>query len=252
MREMEQQALIFDIKRGSSEDGPGIRSTVFFKGCPLSCVWCQNPEGIKRQPETDSGGRPVGYWMTLDELLYRVKQDLPFFNSSGGGVTLSGGEPTQQMAFIHHFLRALKQLKIHTAIETCGLFNYANFSEQLLPWLDLIYFDLKLIDDFQSRCHTGQSNQIILENFSRLMADAKVPVVPRIPLIPAITDSAQNLSGLADFLRGLGVDDCTLLPYNPMWQEKMQHLGQTSLYSCNTFLSQEEQQASINHFSNAQ
>ena len=85
---MAEQALIFDIKRGSSEDGPGIRTTVFFKGCPLTCVWCQNPEGIEREPEFDLDGNEVGSWITLEELLYRVRQDRPFFKSSGGGVTL--------------------------------------------------------------------------------------------------------------------------------------------------------------------
>lgn len=249
---METQALIFDIKRGSSEDGPGIRSTVFFKGCPLSCVWCQNPEGINRQPEVDCSGSSVGFYITLDELLYRVKQDLPIFVSSGGGVTISGGEPTQQMAFLHHFLVGLKEMQIHTAIETCGLFNYTAFKRQLLPWLDLVYFDLKLIDDFQSRRFTGRPSRPILDNFSRLNIETEISVVPRIPLIPGITDTEQNLTGLAGFLRQQGVDDATLVPYNPMWQEKLHRLGRTSHYTRGTFLSQDEQQASIKHFSSIQ
>lgn len=245
---METKALIFDIKRGSSEDGPGIRSTVFFKGCPLSCVWCQNPEGVKRRPEVDITGRQVGFYITLDELLYRVKQDRSIFNSSGGGVTISGGEATQQMAFLHHFVVALKGMQIHTAIETCGLFKYEAFKERLLPWLDLVYFDLKLINDFQSRRFTGCPNQTILDNFSRLNAEAEIPVIPRIPLIPGITDSEQNLTGLARFLRREAVTDCTLIPYNPMWQGKLQRLGKTSRYARDTFLSPEEEQASIKHF----
>jgi pyruvate formate lyase activating enzyme len=245
---MEKKALLFDIKRGSSEDGPGIRTTLFFKGCPLSCVWCHNPEGISRQPEVDCSGQPVGFYITLDELLYRVKQDRSIFASSGGGVTLSGGEPTQQMEFLHHLLVALKELQIHTAIETCGLFNYDAFKELLLPWLDLIYFDLKLVDDFQSRRFTGSPNKTILENFSRLNEEAEITVVPRIPLIPGITDSKQNLTGLARYLRQQGVDDCTLMPYNPTWQEKLRKLGKKSDYSRETFLTEDEQQASIDHF----
>ena len=191
------QALIFDIKRDCSEDGPGIRTTVFFKGCPLSCSWCQNPEGREAHPELayDAGlcrpsqcGTPCievcpenclqleqgelrlnrdsctacnrcsavcptgaleasGYWIGLDDLLYRLLIDKVFYQSSGGGVTLSGGEVTQQMEFAHHLLRALKAENIDTAIETSGFFNYRQFKQLMLPWIDLIYFDLKLIDD---------------------------------------------------------------------------------------------------------
>jgi len=243
------RALIFDIKRGSSEDGPGIRTTVFFKGCPLSCVWCQNPEGVEREQEVDINGDTVGSWITLEELLYRVGQDRPFYKSSGGGVTLSGGEPTRQMAFIHDFLKALKADDIHTAIETCGLFNYKRFREQALPYLDLIYFDLKLYDDFQSRRHTGCSSRPILENFTRLVNEAEIPVIPRISLIPDITATEHNLRSLAAFLRHSGVKDCTLLPYNPMWRDKLKRLGKKSSYHRNSFLSAEEQNTSIEYFS---
>ncbi|MCP3664320.1 MAG: radical SAM protein [Gammaproteobacteria bacterium] len=245
---MEDRALIFDIKRGSSEDGPGIRTTVFFKGCPLSCVWCQNPEGIELKPETDLNGEPIGEWVELDELLYRVRHDKPFYQSSGGGITLSGGEPTRQMDFNHHFLSALKAEGIHTAIETCGLFNYERFQQQLLPWLDLIYFDLKLIDDFQSHRYTGCSNRSILVNFLRLAANSKVPIIPRIPLIPGVTDTGYNLRGLADYLRKSGIDSCSLMPYNPLWQDKLKRMGKSSSYTRDTFLSAEEQEASLRYF----
>jgi pyruvate formate lyase activating enzyme len=245
---VENKGLIFDIKRGCSEDGPGIRTTVFFKGCPLSCVWCQNPEGIEREPETDMNGEPVGEWIDLEELLYRVYQDKSFYDSSGGGVTLSGGEPTQQMAFIHRFLKALKMEGIQTAIETCGLFNYERFREQLLPWLDLIYLDLKLIDDFQNRRYTGSSNRAIMNNFSRLIVEAEIPIIPRIPLIPGITDTERNLRGLADYLRENGIDTCSLMPYNPLWQDKLKRLGKTSRYDRTTFLTLEEQENSVQYF----
>jgi pyruvate formate lyase activating enzyme len=242
------RALIFDIKRGSSEDGPGIRTTVFFKGCPLACVWCQNPEGINHKQEIDLNGDEVGSWITLEELLYRVRQDKPFYDSSGGGVTLSGGEATLQLDFVHHFLKALKSDGIHTAIETCGLFNYERFKELALPYLDLIYFDLKLFDDFQSRRHTGCSNKTILKNFSRLISEAEIPVIPRIPLIPGITDTEHNLSHLANLLREQGVEDCTLIPYNPTWQDKLKKLGREAKYEHSTFLTPEETTASVRFF----
>lgn len=245
---MESKAHIFDIKRGSSEDGPGLRTTVFFKGCPLSCVWCHNPEGIDRCSGLDIEGKPVGEWITLDDLLYRIAIDKPFYHSSGGGVTLSGGEATQQMEFAHHFLKALKDDGIHTAIETSGFFNYRRFSQQLLPWLDLIYFDLKLMDDRESRRHTGQSNRLMLDNFVQLARQSTVPVIPRVPLIPGITTTEKNLQSIAAFLDANGISAATLLPYNPLWRDKAEKLGHAPLYQRSTFMTQDEKQACVTSF----
>jgi len=247
----EQKALIFDIKRDCSEDGPGIRTTVFFKGCPLSCIWCQNPEGKEKRIENWSNSaesETVGYWISMDELLYRLLIDKPFYSSSGGGVTLSGGEVTQQLAFVHHLLKALKAEGIHTAIETSGFFNYRRFSELLLPWLDLIYFDLKLIDDAASRQYTGQGNRLILENFSKLIESASVPVIPRVPLIPGITTSEANLRGIADFLAAHNIDAATLLPYNPLWVDKVAKLGKTAQYQRTTFMTPQEKNQCVISF----
>lgn len=293
---MEPRALIFDIKRDCSEDGPGIRTTVFFKGCPLSCVWCQNPEGKSKSLElscreelchpAECGGpcvatcpvgslnlqeklhvsyadctrcdrclsvcpskalEPAGYWIELEELLYRVMIDAPFFKATGGGVTLSGGEATLQMDFAQHFLKSLKQRGVHTVLETCGFFNYRQFREKLLPNLDMIYFDLKLIDDAASRRYTGQSNRPILNNFLRLMADAAIPVIPRIPLIPGITAESENLAGLMCFLAKHSSVAPTMLPYNPLWVDKLKRLGKQSEYERCAFMTEEEQSACTNH-----
>lgn len=299
---MKKQALIFDIKRDCSEDGPGIRTTVFFKGCPLSCVWCQNPEGKDKHPglscnaaacHPDHCGtacldvcpenclglmagnvqidrdactacnkcsevcptgalEAAGYWISLDDLLYRVLIDKPFYRSSGGGVTLSGGEVAQQLEFAHHFLKALKQEGIHTAIETSGFFNYRRFSELMLPWLDLIYFDLKLIDEAASRKYTGQSNRLILDNFNKLVADGQVPVISRVPLIPGITTSEENLQGIAEFLTNNGVDAATLLPYNPLWSDKVVKLGKTPQYQRASFMTPQEKAACARTFQQSQ
>lgn len=243
-----QRALIFDIKRGASEDGPGLRSTVFFKGCPLACQWCHNPEGRDCCPGVDSEGQPVGRWITLEELLYRLRLDRPFYDSSGGGVTLSGGEPTLQMEFAGQLLRALKAEGIHTAIETSGFFNYRRFCRQLLPWLDLIYFDLKLMDDSQSRYYTGQSNRPILKNFARLAHQSDVPVIPRVPLIPGITATTKNLEAIAGFIVANGFNAATLLPYNPLGQDKAIRLGVIPAYQRNTFMTQDELQACVASF----
>ncbi len=294
---MEDKALIFDIKRDCSEDGPGIRTTIFFKGCPLSCIWCQNPESKTKSPQLSFRAEackpsecnvacvivceshclsfvdilhvnhdqcircdrcfdvcptkalePVGYWVTLDELMYRISIDIPFFRSSDGGVTLSGGEATQQIPFIHRLLKALKKKGIHTAIETSGFFNYRRFKELVLPYLDLIYFDLKLIDDIKSKKYTGQSNQLIFDNFKSLIYEAEIPIIPRIPLIPGITTNKDNLKGIAEFLKKLSVDSATLLPYNPLWRDKLKRLDLESNYELNSLMSAEELEACVEHF----
>lgn len=245
---MDDKGLIFDIKRDSSEDGPGIRTTVFFKGCPLSCIWCQNPEGKKFLPEKDIHNKQIGTWVSVEELMYRLLQDKPFYDTTGGGVTLSGGEPTLQMDFASKLLQAIKREGIHTALETSGFFRYESFKKKMLPWLDLIYFDIKLIDEAASKKFTGRSNKRVLNNFSRLLADAKIPVIPRIPLIPGITTTAENLEGIAAFLNQHGIQTCELMPYNPLWLDKLKKLGVTPLYQRKSFMTPAEQQACINRF----
>jgi pyruvate formate lyase activating enzyme len=245
---MDDKGLIFDLKRDASEDGPGIRTTVFFKGCPLSCVWCQNPEGKLLKSEADIHGEQIGTWMTMDELLYRLLQDKPFFTTTGGGITLSGGEPTMQMDVAGQLLQKLKAEGVNTAIETSGFFNYKRFSKTMLPWLDLIYFDLKLIDDAESRKYCGRSNARILENFSRLLKNTNIPVVPRIPLIPGITTTEENLRGIAAFLEQHGVKSCSLMPYNPLWNDKLQKLGIEPTYNHTDFMTLTEQRACVNSF----
>ncbi len=247
---MNDKALIFDIKRDSSADGPGIRTTVFFKGCPLSCIWCQNPEGKKLSPESDVSGNQIGTWYSVDELTYRLLQDKPFFISTGGGVTLSGGEPTLQMDFAGRLLQALKREGIHTALETCGFFSYESFKEKMLPWLDLIYFDIKLIDAIDSEQYCGQPNKRILDNFSQLIKDAGIPIIPRIPLIPEITTTEKNLKGIASFLTKHGIKSCELMSYNPLWVDKLQKLGITSSYTRSSYMTSAERKACVNYFTN--
>jgi len=246
--EFGDKGLIFDIKRDSSEDGPGIRTTVFFKGCPLSCIWCQNPEGKKLLPEPDAHGTQIGTWYSVDEVMYRLLQDKPFFATTGGGVTLSGGEATLQMEFAGKLLQALKHEDIHTALETSGFFPYPAFKEKMLPWLDLIYFDIKLIDTTESKQYCGRSNKTVLENFSRLLADTQIPVIPRIPLIPGITTTDENLKGIATFLKQHNIKSCALMPYNPLWLGKLDRLGIKPVYTHHRLMSPEEKQACIAHF----
>ena len=292
------EGLIFDIKRDCSEDGPGIRTTVFFKGCPLSCIWCQNPEGQtkavkfsydeklcqpklchvacldvceahcfsfvgKLQVNAESCTRcnkcfdvcptkaltPVGYKISLQDLMYQVLIDVSIYQASGGGVTLSGGEATQQMAFAGQFLKALKSKNIHTALETSGFFNYRRFQQRMLPFLDLIYFDLKIMDEEKSRQYTGQSNKLILSNFEKLVKESTVEIRPRVPLIPGITDTKENLSAISKYLKSLGMKNAVLMPYNPLWLDKVKRLGVEPKYDRCTYMTKQEQAQSVHWFS---
>jgi pyruvate formate lyase activating enzyme len=260
--------LIFDIHRFALDDGPGIRTTVFMKGCPLSCVWCHNPESMRVEAEAafyadrciDCGScvmvcpetvmpdiqidrslctacgrcadncpataiRMIGREYPLDELLEIVLRDRHFFDASGGGVTFSGGEPTMGMAYLGEALRRLKAENLHTTVQTCGMFDYDGFSRKVLPYLDLIMFDIKFIDAASHKQFTGQGNSSILENFRRLTIEAGGRVLPRVPLVPGITATPGNLLEIASFLAELGYADCDLLPYNPTGIEKRRAIG---------------------------
>lgn len=263
--------LIFDIHRFALDDGPGIRTTVFMKGCPLACIWCHNPESMHVAqelaiypdrcihcgscktvcPEAAISGDAVlkidrglctacgncadscparavniiGKEYQLEELLEAITRDRHFFETSGGGVTFSGGEPTLWMNYLSSALVALKKENLHTAIQTCGMFDYAGFSQKVLPFIDLIMFDIKFIDAAKHQRYTGQNNLPILENFRRITKEAGNRVLPRVPLVPGITATPGNLLEIASFLAELGYLRCELLPYNPAGIEKRQSIG---------------------------
>jgi pyruvate formate lyase activating enzyme len=271
---MKKQPLILDIKGNSLDDGPGIRTVIFFKGCPLSCVWCQNPESKEAGVEISfdekecigcdtclevcpegalSRDNPffidrercslcfdcadncpalaltaVGREMSHDEILTAVLKDKPFYDTSGGGVTLSGGEPTMFIDFTALLLRKLKSRGIHTLLETCGFFNLNRFQEMLYPHLDMIYYDLKLHDLDEHVRFCGAPNDKIIENFialHKMSSEGGIPVLARVPLIPGITDVESNLVALANLLRTQGVQKVQLLSYNPLWHEKERKIG---------------------------
>jgi pyruvate formate lyase activating enzyme len=266
--------LIVEIKGNSLDDGPGIRSVVFFKGCPLSCAWCHNPECIRRGAELTFDAKkcigcgacreacprgalavanpfyvdraacdlcfacsavcpaaalaPAGQEMAVDEIVERVIVDKPFYDNSGGGVTLSGGEPTTSMTFLAELLAALKKRAVHTLIETCGYFDLADFTDLVLPYTDAIYMDLKLIDPGRHRAYCGAGNELILENLVRLCdrsRSGQFAILPRMPLVPGITDTAENIDAVARFLRAHSIGRLQLLPYNPLWGDKRLKLG---------------------------
>jgi pyruvate formate lyase activating enzyme len=277
---VEKRPLILDIKPDSSEDGPGIRSVVFFKGCPLSCPWCQNPEsqtaGVQIAFDRDkciecdscldvcvpgalgrddpyfinrrvctlcfrcedvcpSGAiERVGKSMTADQIVLQVTQDLPFYKTSGGGCTFSGGEPTLFMEFVSPVAKRLRENGIHVLLETCGYYDSGQFTALLLPYLDLIYYDVKIHDSDEHRRLCGKGNHKILANFENLFrqyVDGGIEVMPRIPLIPGMTATEANLKSIASYLCYLGVEKVGLLANNPLWHEKNVKLGRRSVLS---------------------
>lgn len=181
--------LIFDIKEFAINDGPGIRLTVFMKGCPLRCAWCHNPEGISPQPQLNrKTGCMVGKEYTVEELARRICKFRDVFDLSGGGVTFSGGEPTRQPEFVEAC--ALRLNGIHKTLDTSGFCPSATF-RRLLGVFDLVYYDLKLADTAAHQRFTGRSNLQILENL-HILDESGVPYHIRIPLIPEITDTEKK------------------------------------------------------------
>ena len=209
------EGLVFEIQRWSTDDGPGIRSTIFFHGCPLRCVWCCNPE---------AWAGPCAP-MPAEAILAAVERDRVFYRRSGGGVTFSGGEPTLWPDYLRAALTALKAEGLHTAIQTCGIFDYDIFCRRVLPVADLIMFDIKFIDAETHKRFTGHDNASLLQNFRNLTIIAGDRLLPRVPLVPNITATRNNLLEIASFLRDLGLQRCALLPYNPAGIEKRQAVG---------------------------
>lgn len=281
-----QRPLIFDIKRHALHDGPGIRTTVFFKGCPLQCVWCHNPESIDPGLEIGfypadciqcgdcaeacptgaaqmdlpgridreickrcgtcaevcpgRGLRQIGRFYEIEELLDIVLRDRVYYQTSNGGVTLSGGEPILFIDYASQFLQELKSNEVHTTIETCGFFEYSQFKAKILRWLDLVLIDVKFADAELHLKYTGKRNEVILENLVRLVGERPDDVIPRIPLIPGITTDPDNLRQIADTFKEMRIRRCWLLPYNPLGLSKRETIGKPAVNMPMRLLTEEE------------
>ncbi|MDY6999729.1 MAG: glycyl-radical enzyme activating protein [Actinomycetota bacterium] len=271
---------VFSMKHNSLEDGPGIRSVIFVKGCNLDCAWCHNPESKRQRNELSfdrsacigcreclpacpagalQAGDPsageaavvidrqacdtclqcvdvcptralsaVGRSAGVDELVEEVLRYRTFIEASGGGVTLSGGEPTLFTDFTSSLLARFKAEGLHTLIETNGRFRFEDFAAAILPHTDMIYFDIKIVDRDEHRRFCGTANDTILENFLRLHRMSQsggFTVVPRTPLIPDVTDTERNITDLARFYAEHGVTRTMVLKSNPLWAEKYTKLG---------------------------
>lgn len=218
------QGTIFDVKRFAIHDGPGIRTTVFFKGCPLNCTWCHNPESRCRDIETLVSGKTVGWSIAESRVMDVITRDLVYYEESGGGVTFSGGEPLLQPDFLEALLDRCRSLHLHTAIDTSGHVS-REIIERIAPKADLFLYDLKLMNDELHRQYVGVSNDLIHANLKRL-AELGAEIVIRIPLIPDITDTETNLKAILEFLSPLPkVRRVDLLPYNSMHEDKMKRFG---------------------------
>ena len=215
---------IFDIKHFAIHDGPGIRQTIFFKGCPLRCWWCHNPESQEIKPEkivkiNKLEGKEfqkevtVGYKISVDELYKTILGDKIFFEESGGGVTFSGGEPLMQADVLYEILKISKENKIHTCLDTTG-FASKKTIEKIAEYVDCFLYDIKLIDNNLHVYYTGIPVDGILQNLKWLDQNKK-NVVLRFPVIPGITDTKKNISEIKSFITSLeNINQIDLLPYH--------------------------------------
>lgn len=244
--------IVFNLQRFSLQDGPGLRSTVFLKGCPLACAWCHNPESRAAGPQVlrlesrcmacgrcsigaapgpeDAEACPTGAlqvagreW-TAEDLAETLLRDRIFFDESGGGVTFSGGEPLAQPGFLCEALERLRAEAVHTALDTCGHAPWEDL-QAAAARADLVLYDLKLMDEDRHQRATGVSNQTILDNL-RALAAVHDRIWIRVPVVPGINDDAANLDATADFLAPLaGVRRVDLLPYHPTGEAKHGRVG---------------------------
>jgi pyruvate formate lyase activating enzyme len=203
------KGLIFNIRKYSVHDGPGIRVTVFLKGCPLGCLWCHNPEGISSLPQTVIQTRRVGQkefsntenagtYYSVENVLEIIEGEKVFITKSGGGVTFSGGEPMLQHEFLLEALKTCKSTGYHTAIDTSGYCPHENI-QSVIPYTDLFLFDIKHLDDTLHTKYTGVSNRLILENY-QLVLRSKTDMMIRFPVIPGYNDDPEHLDRLRQFI----------------------------------------------------
>lgn len=274
-KDNENRGMIFNIQRYSIHDGPGIRSTVFLKGCPLTCFWCQNPESQEMKAEIllDKGKcalcgqcvnscpaganvltpdrvkiirdkcmgcgecvsvcpnearRLVGAYMTVDEVMEEIVRDRIFYENSGGGVTLSGGEPLMQADFALQLLRRCKEEDLHTVLDTCGYASWKTM-QKFLEYTDLVLYDIKCLDAIKHSKATGKPNELIIEN-AKMIARSKEMWV-RVPLVPGFNDSEKEVRAIVSFIKKeLGSPKIDLHCYNKLGEGKYDRLDKVAIH----------------------
>lgn len=282
---MRDHGTVFNIQKFSVNDGPGIRTTVFMKGCPLSCIWCHNPESRSSRPEifydarkcigcgrcgqicengchSFGGGshvynreqckicqrcaeecvcgaiESVGEVKSVSDVMREVLRDKPFYETSGGGMTLSGGEPMYQFDFTYSLLKAAKEEGLHTCIETCGFSSKENF-RKIAPLVDIFLFDCKETDPEKHRQYTGVSNETILENLY-FLDSIKAKIILRCPIIPGFNDRKEHLEKISEIANSLeNILEINIEPYHPLGGGKSELLGKAYPLSDLGFMSDE-------------
>lgn len=284
--------MVFNIQRYSIHDGPGIRTTVFLKGCPLRCFWCHNPEGWRQTPDLqfwlhrcrhcraceaacpnqvhtwlegehlldrsrcqncfrcvsecyDGALEKSGQELSVAAIMTQIRADAPFYHASGGGVTLSGGEPLQQAAFSLALLQTCRSAGFHTAVQTCAETEWRNL-EAVLPYVDLFIIDIKVLDEQTHLRVTGKSNRRILENIRQLAALGKT-IQCRIPVVPTVNDTADAIMDIRRFVRQLPgrQTEPELVPFHNMAAAKYQSLGR--IYAANGLQNMSKEQLTRLH-----
>jgi pyruvate formate lyase activating enzyme len=273
---VEERGVFFNIQRFSLHDGPGIRTTVFMKGCPLRCLWCSNPESQDISPNlivrdiqckgcgackeicpqgaitlNHNGVREIdwhicdqcllcvdaclygslnvsGKNLGIHEVLSEVMRDEAFYKNSGGGVTISGGEPLLQIDFLMKLLETFKDRGLHTAVDTSGHVPWAHF-ERIIPYVDLILFDIKHLDPKEHLRTTGVDNRLILENLEKLKGSKSIWL--RLPLISNFNDSKAHIRRVAVLGKRVGAEKVSLLPYHEGGKTKCEQMGKTYPFS---------------------
>jgi len=227
-----QSPYIFNIQKFSTHDGPGIRTTFFFKGCPLQCMWCHNPESQKYEPEymnaKDGRNELVGKQYSIKELVKQAQSDQIFFDRSGGGVTFSGGEVmTQDIIYLEELTKQLKRTGISVLIDTCGAAPESSF-KKLLPYVDGFLYDLKLLDTQKHYKFTGVQNQLVLKNL-QLISDSGGVIYLRLILLKGINDDVPTMLNTIAWLKNncINIKRVDLIPYHDFGRDKYTKLGRT-------------------------
>ena len=217
--------IVFDIKEFTVHDGPGVRTTVFLKGCPLACMWCHNPESQSIQPQvirSPTGERLAGWEYEAAELAALLNQQAALLRANEGGITFSGGEPLFQAEFVAEVIDHLDDL--HVLLDTCGHAPQPDFL-LVLARSDLVFYDLKLVDRQAHLHYTGVDNDLILANLE-LLGRSGMPFIIRVPLVPGVTDTDENLAGIAKAIENMpGLVEVDLLPYNRAAGSKYRYAG---------------------------
>jgi pyruvate formate lyase activating enzyme len=237
----ETQGIILDIKKYAIHDGPGIRTTIFLKGCPLDCWWCHNPEGKKFEIEQNlsknnsfhshkllsfnpSPSKNIGQKVTVKQVLKEVTKDRIFYEESNGGVTYSGGEPLAQPSFLLGLLVGSKKQGLHTVVDTSG-FAAPEIIDRISKFIDLFLYDLKLATPKKHQKYVGESNELIINNLKRLSRKEK-NIIIRIPVIPTINDTEEEIIALSEIIYNLPYHhQVDLLPYHSIAANKYQQLN---------------------------